>query len=422
MVVANQTNSYFGQTDLLLIQILYNLSIRLFGAVLWLLGLFNKHIRAWNTERNAITNIPKASIGQKVIWVHCASLGEYEQILPLLKSIKASAPHFSIYLSFFSPSGYQIKKNSSIADVVFYLPLDVSSKMKAIVESIKPTIFIGVKYEFWWNMLAALEAYKTTIIYTNVAFTKRPYFLSVLFSSFKKRLASIDYIFTQDSNTHDMLSKAGLTNLKVSGDMRIDNVLSRKSNLNNLEELDVLGLNKVFVWGSVYKEDIFLINKVIDRMPEFTHFVVPHHVDANTINVFARKIRSNSQKWSDGRLNQKVVIVDVIGVLFDLYAKADLAYVGGGHVGRLHNVLEPSAFKIPVYYKDNIARHPEAIELTSLGLHKAVLKAKDVVDHFQNHPPDSIGSDFEERYDAYFNRHKGTAEQVFDAISSDLKL
>lgn len=354
----------------------YNIGIQLFNIGLSVLGVFKPHIKDWNRLRKEDLNKLVIRTDLEVLWVHCASLGEYEQIRPLLAAIQEdNTPKYYVFLTFFSPSGYNVIANKALADQVAYLPIDSKRNMHKMVATVNPQKFIGVKYEFWWNLLAELKNNGTKIIYTNVVISDGHFVLKPAFNKFKEILQSFDKIFVQDRGTLGLLRSKGFTNLKQNGDMRVDNVIDRVKSLK--PKFDRQGSKKIFVWGSIYIEEIAMINSVINSSPHYKHIIVPHHVDHNNIEKIKAKLQT---PFVIDRLKDDVAVtlITTVGELFGLYKIADLAYVGGGMNGGLHNILEPTATRLPTVIGPIHQKFPEAEQLIALGITKEASNASEI--------------------------------------------
>ncbi|CAN0599547.1 unnamed protein product, partial [Ectocarpus sp. 12 AP-2014] len=273
----------------------------------------------------------------KVIWIHAASLGEFEQGLPVLEQLKLSYPHYKTLLTFFSPSGYEVKKNSKVADVICYLPLDTKNNVKSFIKMAHPDIAIFIKYEIWPNSLAALKKLNTPTFLISALFKKKQSYFKWYGHFMRKALKSFTHIFVQNSMSSDLLKSIGLKNVTVAGDTRFDRVLEITKRKNDLEFMKLFKDEQFcFVAGSTWPEDEKLLIDYINQSKYAIKYVIaPHTMKADHIKKLVSSIDKSVICYSD--LNEKVVlkdydviIIDTIGLLTKIYSYADIAYVGGG--------------------------------------------------------------------------------------------
>ena len=312
------------------------------------------------------------------IWFHCASLGEFEQGVPVIESLKTSHPNHKIVVSFFSPSGYENKKNTSLADVVVYLPMDTKSNAKKFIQMIHPSLVFFVKYEFWPNYLTELKQQNIKTLLISGVFRKEQLFFKPYAGFMRKALASFEHFFLQDNTSKELLASIGFTNTIVSGDTRFDRV-SRQIEMDNT--LDFIARfkkdNLCIVCGSTWEEDQDVLLEYINQAPKNVKFIIaPHDIDAGKISVLKNKINKQAVLYSQtiAKGNTKnidtaqVFIIDTIGLLAKIYHYADIVYVGGGAGTKgLHNILEPATFGVPIVIGKNYNNFPEAVKLRSLA-------------------------------------------------------
>jgi 3-deoxy-D-manno-octulosonic-acid transferase len=323
----------------------------------------------------------------KTIWFHCASLGEYEQGLPIMEAIKATYPEYKIVLTFFSPSGYEIKKDAPVADVVSYLPLDTIKNAKRFLKIVHPSLAVFVKYEFWPNYLFELEKMKIPSILVSGLFRKNQSFFKPYGVFMRKALHTIDYFFVQNGPSEALLKTIGIENVEVSGDTRFDRVSQQIEQDNTVPYLDSFkGDSVCVVCGSTWPEDETILLPYINESPNNVKFIVaPHTMDTAKIESFRRKLTKPSVLYSERDSKDlseaSVFIVNTIGLLTKIYSYADIAYVGGamGTTG-LHNILEPATFGLPIIIGKNFEKFPEAIRLQSLAALFSVSTSIEVTD------------------------------------------
>jgi len=343
---------------------------------LWVSGLFNKKMRLFVKGRKKVldTIAQRIKPEDKTIWFHCASLGEFEQGLPIMQAIKTNYPKYKLVLTFFSPSGYEIKKHSPVADLITYLPLDTRENARRFVSVVHPSLAIFVKYEFWPNYLFELESSGTPAIIVSGLFRKSQSFFRPYGVFMRKALRTIDHFFVQNKNSEMLLKSIGIDHVNISGDTRFDRVSAQIEQDNSLPFIEEFKGNSIcVVCGSTWPEDEAILIPYINAASTHVKFIVaPHTIEAGKIDVFRKKITGTSVLYSEkdsADLNAtSVLIIDNIGLLTKVYHYADIAYVGGamGNSG-LHNILEPATFGIPVVIGKNFEKFPEAKRLQSLA-------------------------------------------------------
>lgn len=311
----------------------------------------------------------------KIIWIHAASLGEYEQAVPIIHCIREEYPSYKIWLTFFSPSGYEIKKNSDKADYISYLPLDTRKNSKRFIEILHPDLAIFVKYEIWPNFLKELEKQNIPRILIAAIFRSKQSLIKHPNSFRSMALRRFNTIGVQNIESFHLLEKIGYAHAVLCGDTRYDRVIEQTSRNNSLAFLDRFCSNArlCIVCGSTWREDEEALLDYIQSAPKDIKFVIaPHQIQTSRVEKFGNNIPKRVSLWSehqDADLEaSSVFILDTIGYLGRAYAYADIAYVGGamGKTG-LHNILEPATFGVPVLYGPHTEKHPEAKELAQAG-------------------------------------------------------
>ncbi|WMI69493.1 3-deoxy-D-manno-octulosonic acid transferase [Mangrovimonas sp. YM274] len=357
--------------------LLYNLGIFLTGIVLKIIALFNPKIKLGVEGRANTFKILKQSIlpEDKTLWFHCASLGEYEQGLPVFKKLRVLYPNHKVVLSFFSPSGYEIRKNSEIADSVVYLPLDSKSKAKKFVDLVHPEITVFVKYDIWPNVLNELEKRHLKAFLISANFRPQQSYFKFYGEFMRQALKSFDHIFVQNESSKVLLDSIGITQTSVTGDTRFDRVSDQLNQDNNLPFINEFKQDALcVVIGSSWPEDeALLIPHINAHASENVKYIIaPHNIKPNLIADLKAQITAKtvlfSEKEDKNLSDYSVLIVDTIGLLTKIYAYADIAYVGGamGKTG-LHNILEPSVFGVPVIIGKNYQKFPEAHNMIAHG-------------------------------------------------------
>jgi len=311
------------------------------------------------------------SKNDKVIWFHCASLGEFEQGRPILEKLKAEKPTHKIVLTFFSPSGYEVKKNYNLADVVCYLPLDSKKNAKKFLDILTPELTVFVKYEFWPSMLNELKNRNIKTVLVSGIFRKNQVFFKWYGGWMRKSLKAFAHFFVQDKNSKKLLNSITFTNVTVSGDTRFDRVFEITKQNNQLPFIEEFKNNKyTLVAGSTWKEDEkLLVTYINNKASENEKFIIaPHNITKkNSIELkksISKKVVFFSEKENKNLETYQVFIIDTVGILTKIYKYANIAYVGGGFTKTgVHNVLEPASFGMPVIIGPNYYKFKEAIDL-----------------------------------------------------------
>ena len=378
--------------------ILYDLLINLIQLHLHVLKYFNKTVFNFLNKRKKIFKKLKSNISknEKYIWIHVASLGEYEQGLPVFKKIKSLYKDHKIVLSFFSSSGYDLRKNNPISDLTVYLPIDTSYNAKRFIDLINPEIAVFVKYEFWPNFLKYLKKNNIPTYLLAGVFRKNHWFFKPYGFWMRNNLKTFNHFFVQNNDSKNILKKYNFNNCSVMGDSRFERVLELPNQKNEIKYLNKFKKSKqCFVAGSTWNEDDEIIIKFINSYKEndICFIIAPHQIDLNKINKAKSFIKKKSILMSelnkDNASKNSVIFIDSIGLLTSVYSYADIGYVGGGmgNTG-LHNTLEPAVFKIPVIVGKNFEKFHEVSELINL---KGFISIKNY-DTFKNELIDLINN------------------------------
>ena len=351
-------------------QFIYNIGIRFTGFVLKFVALFNIKIKLGVEGRKQTFKILKQHIKpiDQTLWFHCASLGEYEQGLPVFEKLKAHYKQHKIVLSFFSPSGFEIRKNAPIADVVVYLPIDTKKNAKEFIKLVNPELSVFVKYDIWPNYLNVLRANKLSAILISAAFRPHQIYFKSYGHLFKKSIYAFEHIFTQNETSKALLASIGYKKATVSGDTRFDRVSNQLKTDNTLDFITSFKQDNlcVVVGSSWPEDDALFIDFIKNKKTSKVKFIIaPHNIKSRQIKDLISKLNTKTILYSekdDATIkNHDILIIDTIGLLSKIYSYADIAYVGGamGTTG-LHNTLEPAVFGAPIIIGPNHKKFPEA--------------------------------------------------------------
>ena len=353
--------------------IIYNISIRLYGVGIYFVLLFNQKAKLWIEGRKKSIPELQVRLHKKRIWVHCASLGEFEQARPVIERIKEDKPDTFIILTFFSPSGYEIRKDYKYADLVLYLPLDTAFNAKDFINRIKPDLVLFVKYEFWYHYLHELNTRQIPVVLFSAIFRSEQIFFKWYGAFFKSILQNFSKIFVQNQESQNLLKGIGIAS-EICFDTRFDRVaqIAKSGKVFPLVE-KFKGSYKVLIAGSTWKKDEEIVTALINsaQYNDFKFIIAPHNLSDQAI----QQIKNNlslpalqiTQLTETNAEEARVIIVDTMGDLSALYRYADIAYVGGGFNASVHNVLEPAVYGIPVIYGPNHLKSAEAIDLVNTG-------------------------------------------------------
>lgn len=353
-------------------QFFYHFGIALYGIGIRFASLFNAKAKKWVTGRkNYFSQLPEIDPKSNLVWFHCASLGEFDQGLPLMNKMKEEDPNITLVVTFFSPSGMEFyNKRNHRVDFALYLPLDTPRNAKRFIDHFKPSTTIFVKYEFWINHLLAAKQSGSKVYCISGLFRKDQPFFKWYGSYFRKGLNTFDHIFVQNEVSADLLRTIGYTEVTVSGDTRIDKVISNKI---NVEKDDILSSFKngerLMVLGSSWPEGEKLISPWIAES-KMKVIIAPHDISEGHISHIGESLKEPYQRYTsyDNTKTCDVLILDTIGQLSNAYSFADIAYVGGGFSGSLHNILEPAVFGVPVLFGPKHSKYPEATSFLNEGI------------------------------------------------------
>ncbi len=333
-----------------------------------------------------------------LVWIHCASLGEFEQGRPILEALKKQNASLKILLTFFSPSGYEVRKNYPQADYIFYLPWDTAHNAKQFIAITKPTIAIFIKYEFWYNYTHELKKNSIPIISASSIFRPNQIFFKWYGSFFRKILKTFDHFFVQTPQSIELLKQLGITQTTLAGDTRFDRVFEVTQQAAHIEVAHTFkGNDKTFVVGSLWPEDLDVLAPFIDEHAHSLKFILaPHEISERFINQIEQSVSAKTIRYSRASENldtYSVLIIDNIGMLSTLYRYGEFAYVGGAFGKGLHNILEAACYGVPIFFGNkNYQKFQEANDLILRGGAFAVGDYTELKKNFEllNNMPESF--------------------------------
>lgn len=361
-----------------MIPFLYTLGIRIYAFLLYMVAPFHPKAKLWVRGRKGVfESLEEALQGnrQPVVWMHVSSLGEFEQGRPLIEKIKEKYPQYKILLTFFSPSGYEIRKNYPLADVVAYLPIDTQRNAKRFFDVVQPAKVFFVKYDFWYHYLNEGHRQKVPTYLISALFRKEQLFFKPYGGFYRKILHFFERIFVQDENSERLLQTIGYNQVTISGDTRVDRVAALAEKVEQVSGIaEFKGEELLLVAGSTWQPDEDLLVKLLQSSNmSFKMILAPHEVNDAHLKGIEKQlkkggvshIRYSKLLKREDFSSARVLIVDCIGLLSALYRYGDVAYIGGGFGAGIHNTLEPAAFGLPIIFGEKYQKFNEAVSLVA---------------------------------------------------------
>ena len=406
---------------------LYNLIVQIAGFLLKIIALFSPKIKLFVDGRKTVftTLAEKIKPEDKTIWFHAASLGEYEQGLPVIEKIKEKYPSHKIVITFFSPSGYEVRKNNQVADVTVYLPLDTKKNAQEFIQLVHPELVFFIKYEYWPNYLNELKKQNIKTYLISGVFREKQSFFKWYGGFYRNALKTFDYFFVQNESSKKLLQSIGFNNVKISGDTRFDRVVSILERNNDLDYIEQFKNNTTtIVIGSSWPKDENLLVDYINQASEKVKFIIaPHNIKAEQIANFKKQITKSivlySEKDNKDLAEYPVFLIDTIGILTKIYSYADIAYVGGGFGNPgVHNILEPATFGVPIVIGPNYSHFAEATALVNLEGCISISNGSELKEAF-----DTLLQNQDERFEkghvchTFIQMNKGATDVILKHIS-----
>ena len=358
----------------------YNLGLILYAWAVRLAALRHKKARLWIDGRRDLFRRMRETIDPeaRIIWIHVASLGEFEQGRPIIENLRRTHPEYKILLTFFSPSGYEIRKDYSGVDYIFYLPIDTPSNARRFLDIAHPEIAIFVKYEYWLNLLRELRRRKVRTYIVSAIFRRNSIFFRPYGGWWRQALETFDVLFVQNEESKELLATLGFDNVLVAGDTRFDRVAEITRTAKRIDIIDRFkGDSRLFVAGSTWGPDEELLIRLINDNPEVKFIIAPHEMDEGRIARIIGEVRGGTLRYTQctsrtGYGSRQVLILDTVGILASVYSYATWSYIGGGFGVGIHNTLEAATFGLPVAFGPNYEKFKEARDLVTLGAARSV--------------------------------------------------
>lgn len=359
---------------------LYNFGLTFYVWIVRLVAPRHRKAHLWIEGRRDLYRRMAETIdpAARIVWVHVASLGEFEQGRPIIEQIRKSHPEYKILLTFFSPSGYEIRKDYKGVDYIFYLPIDTPRNARRFLDAAHPEIAVFVKYEFWLNLLGELRRRKIRSYIVSAIFRRNSIFFRFYGGMWRQALESFDTMFVQNDESKRLLAELGFDNVLVAGDTRFDRVAEIARAAKRIDIVERFrGDARLFVAGSTWGPDEELLIRLMNENPDVKFVVAPHEMDEGRIARLMAETKGGVLRYTQctartGYGSRQLLILDTVGLLSSVYGYATWSYIGGGFGVGIHNTLEAATFGLPVAFGPNYAKFKEARDLVTLGAAKPV--------------------------------------------------
>lgn len=410
-------------------RLLYDLGLKLYSWGLYGLALFHPKAKLWVKGRENIwENLSKQiDASRPVVWMHCASLGEFEQGRPVLEQLRAAYPHYQIVLSFFSPSGYEIRKNYKQADVVCYLPLDTKSNAQRWLHLLQPKVAIFVKYEFWYHYLDQLKKNGCTSLLISATFRSSQVFFRFYGGFFRQILANFDRIFVQEEKDRHLLEPLQLSGVSVAGDTRIDRVLQLAEKAKDIPLIAKFTQgHPLLILGSSWPPEEKLLADFLPHtsQQDWKFLLAPHDISEAHLAAIEKVLPLTCLRFSQAKGADlpayDALLIDNIGMLSSLYRYGRIAFIGGGFGAGIHNTLEPIAFGLPVIFGPRYHKFAEAEALVASGGAFAIEDAVELGQVLKGLQEEKAYQQASEQALSYLKIHQGATKKVFAFLESVL--
>lgn len=403
---------------------IYNISITSYFLAIKIAALFTPKAKAFILGRkNVFKELRTIPQEDNIYWFHCASLGELEQGKPVIESLKKQDSSIKILITFFSPSGYAYGKDYKLADYVFYLPIDTKRNAKEFTELINPKKVFFIKYEFWYHYLFQLKEKKIPTYLISGVFRKNQLFFKWYGTIHREMLSCFTYFFVQNKDSKKLLNSLGFNNTSITGDTRLDRVYQNSLHPENPELIQqFVNHKKTIIIGSSWpEEENIMANFIKSTKKDFKFIIAPHNIDKKRIKNIVELIKDDVLKYSEAtpeNINDyKTLIIDNIGILANIYQYTDIAFIGGGFSGSLHNILEPASFGNVILFGPKHDKFGEAEELLKINGAYNILNTNDlfaIINHLES---DSNLSDFQENNRNYIKENKGATIKILKKLN-----
>ncbi|MFI3292923.1 MAG: glycosyltransferase N-terminal domain-containing protein [Rikenellaceae bacterium] len=403
---------------------LYSVAIALYGFIAQIVALWSPKAKLWCEGRKDIFKRLRGEISpsDRIVWIHVASLGEFEQGRPIIEKMRSEHPNYKILVTFYSPSGYEIRRNYEGADYIFYLPIDTPQNVKMFLEIVNPEVVIFVKYEFWLNYLSELSRRKIRCFIVSAIFRKNSIFFRPWGFLWREALSAFEILFVQDENSKSLLAEFGFDNVVVAGDTRFDRVWDIAQGGKKLPIIEsFVGESNMMIAGSSWEADEDLLLPLIDKNPTIKFIIAPHEIGTERIEKLASRLGRKAVKYSTIDDSTKfddiqVLILDTMGMLSSIYKYAKWGYIGGGFGKGIHNTLEAATFGLPIAFGTNYLKFKEACDLVALGGATSVSSAEELNSWFTTLQNDELCKKASQITIDYTSRKRGATALIIKSI------
>lgn len=404
---------------------IYNFGLMCYGWAIRLVASKYRKAKLWSEGRKGLFERMAGAIDPtaRIVWVHVASLGEFEQGRPIIERIRSEYPQYKILLTFFSPSGYEIRKDYKGVDYIFYLPLDTPRNVRRFLDIAHPEIAIFVKYEFWINLLAELRRRSVRTYIVSAIFRRNSIFFRPYGSMWRQALESFEVLFVQNEESKKLLAELGFDNVIVAGDTRFDRVAQIAAAAKRIEIVERFrGGGRLLVAGSTWGPDEELLIRLMNDHPDVKFVVAPHEMDEARIARLLAETRGGGVRYTQCTSatdfgTTQLLVLDTMGMLSSVYGYADWAYIGGGFGVGIHNTLEAATFGLPIAFGPNYAKFKEARDLVMLEAARSVRDYQALRDWFAPlHNDEAFRTRTARIAKDYTTRHQGATNIIVKTV------
>lgn len=406
--------------------LLYDFGIAAYTAAIKAVAPWKPKARKWVEGRRGIFERLQATVGasdKPVVWIHASSLGEFEQGRPVIEAIHEQYPQYRVLLTFFSPSGYEIRKDFAAADWVFYLPADTPRNVRRFLDIVRPEMAIFVKYDYWLNYLSELRRRKIRSYIFSSLFRRNSIFFKPYGGMFRRALETFETIFVQNDESKQLLSEIGFENVIVAGDTRFDRAAALPAQASRYPLIEHFkGASRLFIVGSSWRPDEDLLVPFVNAHPDVKFVIAPHEMEQPRIERLVAECTGGVVRYSECRTESdvegaRVLIIDVIGILNQLYQYADWVYIGGGFGVCIHNTQEPATYGVPIAFGPKYHKFKEACDMIKLGACASVTTTEELEEWFAPLKADEKRRAHFARIAAdYITANKGATELIVRTI------
>ena len=413
-------------------RIFYTFGIRLYGLGIRIASLFSEKAKLWVNGRKHLFERMQSLLppdSRKCVWIHASSMGEFEQARPVIELIHSSFPDCRIVVTFFSPSGYEIRKNYDLADAVLYMPLDTPRNARRFLDMVKPQVALFVKYDFWFNTLAELKRRNVPTFIFSTIFRPSQYFFKWYGRWFRRQLGAFTHFFVQNEESKALLQGVGYENVTITGDTRFDRVAKIAANAKENAIVERFANGKpVVMAGSSWPVDEKILQQFITTTPHDVKLIVaPHEIDESHVNQIKRLFGNDAVCYTeinptDDLANYKILIVNTMGMLSSLYRYSHIAYIGGGFGKGIHNILEAVVYGTPVCFGPNHSKFQEAKDIIALG-GGAIVFSADGFSYIVNNwlSDNKLCQQASDICRQYTQANIGSSERIYETVRNYLK-